>query len=558
MKLFNLLETQYSQFSNAVKSYLSKTLSNYEAQYGNSTIFGQLINVLTGTVQNIMLYIEDALTEQNKYTAQRKKSVYGLAVQSGYQPSLGKASGVQLKVMFVPNSAGTANVVIKNKEQLTCTQNGLQYNIILPQESIVMSPSRDVSSRTMYAVQGHFETQTFTATGGKYYTQNVKFQGNMDVTYTEVWVNGEKWERAESVYDMVPDGKQYVVKTSYSTGVDLVFGNDQYGQALDKGDIVKVTYLVHDGNSGNLSTDVVSYFVFNNPLSDTSGDTIDGNNMFNVTFADLDAVTSGTDSEPLEQVRQLIGLNSRSLVLASPENFKEYLSKFSFVGYNNTWADPGSMIVNSLIMKNYQANLKEGNDYFKLTMNDFLLSDAQKSSLKNSLVQSGNMLAGVVYNIYNPQIWKYACYIYLNLKSNAYEPEFIKSQIRDLVGKYFGSISFNQFVPKSDIIHLIKDNVKGVDGVNVYFISCENEKALINHQYEDITQYYDQSTGTYKTKKETVYVYSGENPDLGLDDHGNISLSQRGQFPVLMGGWNYLNDLGQQVAVTEPLNIVFK
>ena len=95
MKIFSLLDIQYNRFVSSVKNYLAKTLSNYDASYGNSTIFGQIINVLSETVQNIILYIEDAFTEQNVYTAQRKKSIYGLAALSGYQPSLGKASGVQ-------------------------------------------------------------------------------------------------------------------------------------------------------------------------------------------------------------------------------------------------------------------------------------------------------------------------------------------------------------------------------------------------------------------------------------------------------------------------------
>jgi hypothetical protein len=95
---------QYNDFTTAVKSYLSKTLSNYEIQYGNNTIFGQMINVLGSAVQNIMLYIEDAITEQNKYTAQRKKSIYGLAAQSGYNPSLGKAANCVAKIIFKPNS----------------------------------------------------------------------------------------------------------------------------------------------------------------------------------------------------------------------------------------------------------------------------------------------------------------------------------------------------------------------------------------------------------------------------------------------------------------------
>ena len=58
MKLFNLIQMQYNDFTTAVKSYLSKTLSNYEIQYGNNTIFGQMINVLGSAVQNIMQIME--------------------------------------------------------------------------------------------------------------------------------------------------------------------------------------------------------------------------------------------------------------------------------------------------------------------------------------------------------------------------------------------------------------------------------------------------------------------------------------------------------------------
>ena len=69
MRLFSLLDTQYSNFSNKVKSYLAKHLSDKNTQYGSNTVFGQIITVVGNAIQNVMLYIEDALVEQNKYTA---------------------------------------------------------------------------------------------------------------------------------------------------------------------------------------------------------------------------------------------------------------------------------------------------------------------------------------------------------------------------------------------------------------------------------------------------------------------------------------------------------
>ena len=143
MKIFSLLDTQYTNFSNRVKSYLAKNLSGHSVNFGSNTIFGQIITVVGNAIQNVMLYIEDALTEQNKYTAQRKKSIYGLAALSGYVPSFGKATVASIKLNFTPNNEEPYNVVLKNRESLTCTQNGLNYNIMLPQEAIVLNISQN-------------------------------------------------------------------------------------------------------------------------------------------------------------------------------------------------------------------------------------------------------------------------------------------------------------------------------------------------------------------------------------------------------------------------------
>lgn len=542
MKLFSLLDTQYSRFSQAVRSYLSKTLSSNNAAYGNNTIFGQMINVLQGAVQNVMLYIEDSLTEQNKYTAQRKKSIYGLAALSGYTPSYGKAAGVQLKLSFTTTNNQANNIIINNRESLTCTQNGLRYNIILPQEAIVLSIDKDNSSRFIYAVEGKFESQTFLSVGGQYYTQNFKFLGNLDTDYLEVRINDEVWEYKDSLYDMDADGKQYTYKVSNVSGIDLIFGNEQFGRALKDGDVIKVTYLIHDGEVANLNTNLETYFVFDNNLMTMSGEEVDGNSMFNITFAVKDPVTSGSNSESINQVRQMIGLNTRSLVLANSDNYKNLISKFSFCGYNRTWSEPGSLLINSLIIKNYGLNLKSGLDYFNLKESDFLLTDLQKKSVIAHIEKSGCQVAGATYNIIDPEIWKYALYIYVKLKNNKYDTVHVKNRIRALVGEFFMNISNDMFVPKSDIIHLIKSNIDEVDGVTCYFLSERNETAIKRNFYTNTYYSYDNKLGTYSKKEEKVYVYPGENPNLGLDQHGNIMLSGDNQFPALLGGWSFSND----------------
>lgn len=526
MKLFGLLETKYSRLSTAFKTELNKVLTDYNTKYGDSSIFGQMINVLTASVQNIMLYLEDALTEQNKYTAQRKKSIYNLAALSGYNPSTGKASCAQLLITFTPNNydKNNLNVIINNHEKLVCTQNGLLYNIVLPQESVVMSlDGISDHSRIVQAVQGRFEKQSFLSTGGKYYTINLQCNGNVDQDYITVKVNNHKWEKCDSLYDMEADGIQYFCKTSYSGGLDFVFGNDVHGRSLKNNDVIEIEYLVHDGVDGNLNSMEHTYFVFDNELKDTEGNEIDGNAVFNITFASNDSVTSGSDSESKEQVRQMIGLNSRSLVLAAPQHYKAFINKFSFCGYNRTWSDRGSMIINSMILKNFKNSMETGNDYFELKESDFLLSDNQKQSILNYIETSGNQLSGVVYNILNPTLRKYVAYIYVKMKNKRYDELSIKNHIKVLVGDFFANVQSDIYIPKSDLIHIIKENVSGIDSIDVYFVSEQNDKAIYD------SKYIDKETG------EVVYVFDDQNPNLGLDDHGNIYLKSNNEFPILRG-----------------------
>ena len=562
MKIFSLLQVKYDEFDKRVKEYLSKTLSNYNITYGNSSVFGQLINVLNSVSQNILSYIEDSLTEQNKITAQRKKSIYGLAQMSGYNPSTGKAATCNVKLSFIPSNQSNLNVVINNKTKLMCLQNGLIYNIVLPQESIIVSLDKNNSYRYLQVVEGSYESQTFYSTGGQFYTINLITGGDVDIDYLDVNVNDEKWERVDSIYDMEPDGKQFVAKTSLTKGIDLTFGNEQYGRALKEGDSISVTYLIHSGEIGNITTQQEAAFTFIDNTTNIGGEEVSLNEVFNVVLADATSINGGTYAETTEQVKQMIGYNSRSLVLADAKNYKNILNKFSFVGYNRTWSENGSMIVNSLVIKNYARNLKEGKDYFGLKEKDFKLSPDQKNSVLNCVANSGQQLAGVVYKMFDPELWKYAIFIYIKPKTNNYDKPTIENKIRDLLGDFMCNVSNDQFIPKSDIIHLLKDNIDDIDGVDVYFLSDRNERAIQTHSYVKKTYQYNIATGTYDIKEESVYVPEGEDPGLGLDEYGNIALDNDEQFPVLMGGWDFISTATytqkQTTTITDPVIIVFR
>lgn len=562
MNVLNLLQMRFNDLQNQVRVYLSKTLKDYNENYGNNTILGQLINVLGSTVQNVLLYIEDGLTEQNKYTVQRKKSIYSLAQLGGYNPSMGKAASCMVKMTVRPNNYNSYSITIPNKTKLVCSKNGMKYNIILPQEAVTFSIADDVQNKFLQIVEGNFESQSFISSGGQLYTQNVLFNSDIDIDFLEVKVNNEIWERKESLYDMDPIANQYVVKTSLNKGIDILFGNNQYGKALNTGDKIDVTYLLHNGELGNIDTDEDVYFLFQDSIKDIEGESIDGNGIFVIKLTDASSVSGGTYSESAAKVKEMIGYNSRALVLADPKNYKVLLNRFSFVGYNRTWSDEGSLIVNSIILKNYKQMLERGSDYFNLQKSDLFLTEAQKTSLKNYIANSGQQLAGVTYKISDPEICKYAAYVYLKMKDVQYDKTSIEQSVKDAVGDFFMNIQNDMFIPKSDLVSVIKKASDAIDGVDLYFLGEKNEKAIIDKHYINKTYSYNPSKGNYDVKEEMVYVDEGVNPGIGFDEYGNIYLDNNDQFPVLMGGWQFRSskqgEAPQYTTISNPLILVFR
>ena len=141
MRLFGIKDIQFQKIFEGFEQYLQNSIGAV-TEVNKSSIFGQLITILSGVVNNTILYIEDALTEQNKYTAQRKKSVYGLAAQSGYVASYGRAAGVWVQLQHKANNNQTQDIIIQDKTEIISTQNGMYYCLSLGKPAITIDCSR--------------------------------------------------------------------------------------------------------------------------------------------------------------------------------------------------------------------------------------------------------------------------------------------------------------------------------------------------------------------------------------------------------------------------------
>lgn len=537
MRLFNILETSFSSFDSTVRKYLQKTFENLGLNYTHNQIFGVIYDGIKGVMQNAMFYIEDALTEQNIQTAIRKKSIYSLAKISGYDPFYGSAaSGVLTASTFVTSTAGQAStkIYIKDGTKVCNKSTGLVYTIILPGDSYAFDISRPLVKHELKIVQGTWQQSTFTASGNLFETFSVSSNSLFDREHIHVYVNGEEFKQAASIYDMTEDSKEFVLSVGFTGSFDVMLGNGNHGYCAKEGDTVVVKSISHAGESGNISDPSSAQFVFESECYNGFGNTVNGDEC--ISLSCTTPVSGGSESDSIDFVRKMVGFNSRSLVLASEDNFNLFLRRFSFIGHTNIFSDDNSLSVTASCLANVDDKMSSPEQYLELDDKDFILTDGQKEIVKTTLANSSKSFAGVTFNFVDPVIRKYAAICYVKV-DDTYNRESVKTAIRNSIAQYFIDLDTNTlFIPKSNIItRIMNDNSSVIKSFDIDFISDMNEQSYKDGYHLQYEQRLVNGVSRYVGMK-TIY-----DPEsiAGLDDYGNIQLKSKLEMPLLHGGFMY-------------------
>lgn len=534
-ELLNKVSVLFSQIFSDARTYFSNAYTQSGSVFGPSSAYGQLLGAISAFTQRVFFYIEDSVTELNINSATRRNSIYGLARLAGHNPTraIGSSGDVVLAFNGEPINAANNQVVIPNYTTLRCINNGLFYTIIAPREEIIMSIGQKNPVKVKI-VQGKIESQTFTGTGESLQTFNALVRNNnfIDNFYVNVYVNGEEYKNYESFYDIPNDQPGCLVKTSLNNGIDVIFGNGQYGKIPDAGSTITVQYLLTDGAYGNIFefSDKVR-FEFVDSVFDAVGNTLDVNNAISISLGSR--VVMGSSPEPVELTKLLAPKVSRSFVLARPENYVYFLQRlnyFSIVDAFNTFGDDyleDDNIVYVYLVPDIQKRLKTNENYFTIPIEKFGLYDDEVKKIRDYVQESGSTLITSEMRILQPIIKRYVLNISLVIFDNI-SVELLKSEVASKLNEYLLSFVRRDRIPQSDIVAIL-ENINGIDSVNVKFLSEENEKVK-------------------KTWLEKLIQTPSlpEPTDVGLDSQGDIIIG-KGELPVVRGGWydrygSYFND----------------
>lgn len=540
MKLFTLMQTAYANFDDTVIKYLSKVFDSLGLNSNHSQIFTIIFDGIKGVMQNAMFYIEDAFTEQNIFTATRKQSVYSLAKISGYDPFYGSAAQGVLAAKTIRGSlldSDSTKIFIPNYCTILNKETSTRYILDLNSNDYVIDITKPLISHELKIIEGVKQTNYFTAQGINFEICTITLGRSLFDKYSvKVYVNGEQFNESASMYDMTEGENEYVITVGYDASFDIMFGDGIYGNKLSQGDSILVEWIAHNGTKGNVLSTALTNFVFEEPGRDIYGNSIDINKFVKLSMQNC--ISGGTDSDSIQTIRNMIGYNSRSLILATEENFNLFLKRFSFIGKANCWMHSNSLQVYITCVSNKITDVKNTNEYFGLNKNELIISENEKEQISNAITMSNNTFAGITIAFKDPVIWRYAAICIIKLKDN-YNRESIKESIKSTLGQYFIDLPDNiETIYRTDIIRKVMNEHDELMSFDIQFVSEKNEIAFKNGQYN--VEVIDYVNGALISKNKQVY-YS-KNSVCGLDEYGNIIVESKMEIPILQGGFEYFGD----------------
>lgn len=596
---FNLNEITFKKLYSQVVYNLKKAYNRANSSFTLASPYGHILSILTEMFQLNMLYVQNVRRQfdMNDPLNSDTKTVRSLAKIGQYNPARGScASGViKLRIkagVDINQDIKGGKIVFTNRAKLKNDKNNLEYVLHLNQDTLTFTLNNQTPI-LLNIIQGRWETQTFTGTGEKNqsFVAVVPNQREIDNYKFNLYVDSELWVPKKHKFDMLPNEKAYVPYTSFTNGVDIVFGNGDEGMVPPIGSIIEFEYLLTDGKEGNVIDPLLNEFKFTDLPKDYYGNDVDTDQFFDI---DVETnITFGTDAETPEWLKSILPYASSNFVLAGPDQYKfllkrmglfsiidvyserksdkDTISKIYQLAQSNTTLlyklnnDDSNSTLRQLVSQNLseitklrKLMLTEGGDnliniflipdvrifygsdkdtnYFNIDLSAFTLDTDEKNRILNFLSQEGVQTILNEIKIIDPVIKRYAVNVTLRLFDDAVDDN-INNEIINSVSEYFIELNRRDRIPPSDLVRII-DGIDGVDSVDVTYISELNEKYHMEFLIK--AEQWKRTNGAYPTEEDIIMsdgTRYDSNKTIGLDPILGDILIDKTDLPIVRGGF---------------------
>ena len=304
----------FTQFTNLDFDQIKVQIKDHLRSNSNFTDFdfeGSNFSVLIDTLAyntyinafNANLIVNESFLD----SATVRENVVSLARNIGYVPRSKTAAVARVKIDPVELDNPTDIPYIQLRAGLVCvgSSNNTTYRFSLPES--ITSIGKDTSGKYIFdeidVSEGTFLRSRFSVVSPQTTQQRFILDNpNIDTTTINVRVGqpgevGRKFNVVDNILTLNKNSEIFLLQEVQDGKYELLFGDGYFGKQLQDGDIINVSYVVTDGETGNGPAN----FSFQGTFSDHNGVLVTPND--NVVLTTINSASNGGEVENVSSIK---------------------------------------------------------------------------------------------------------------------------------------------------------------------------------------------------------------------------------------------------------------
>ena len=304
----------FTQFTNLDFDQIKVQIKDHLRSNSNFTDFdfeGSNFSVLIDTLAyntyinafNANLIVNESFLD----SATVRENVVSLARNIGYVPRSKTAAVARVKIDPVELGNPTDIPYIQLRAGLVCvgSSNNTTYRFSLPES--ITSIGKDASGKYIFdeidVSEGTFLRSRFSVVSPQTTQQRFILDNpNIDTTTINVRVGqpgevGRKFNVVDNILTLNKNSEIFLLQEVQDGKYELLFGDGYFGKQLQDGDIINVSYVVTDGETGNGPAN----FSFQGTFSDHNGVLVTPND--NVVLTTINSASNGGEVENVSSIK---------------------------------------------------------------------------------------------------------------------------------------------------------------------------------------------------------------------------------------------------------------
>jgi hypothetical protein len=311
MPSFKYTNLDFDQIKQSIKDYLKSNsdFSDFDFEGSNMSI---LIDILAYNTYITAFNSNMVANESFLDSATLRENVVSLARNIGYVPRSRKSAEAVIDFNY-PFDGNSTTVTLKRGLVVVGSVNNTSYVFSIPEDVTVSSPidaggvaganpprTARFSGLTVY--QGTLLTKQWVVDGStdqRFLIENPFVDiGTLRVTVRKSGASaGLAFSKVDNIIDIKSDSNIFLIQESSNETYELLFGDGIFGNKLEVGDTVDISYIITDGKAGNEGRN----FAFSGNIVNDAGSSIAPRSVVSVITSQ--SARNGADIESVDSVR---------------------------------------------------------------------------------------------------------------------------------------------------------------------------------------------------------------------------------------------------------------